>query len=386
MNMNERSLHIMMVGLRGFPDVQGGVERHVENLSRELVALGCAVTVLVRSRYQHQHIGPQWNGIRLRKIWSPVSAKFEAIIHTFLGVLYAAVVRPDILHIHAIGPALTTPLARILGLRVVVTHHGEDYNRQKWGAFAKKVLTLGEKFGMQYANARIAISGGLRNSVTQKFGIACAHISNGVELPDLCSQSVVLQKFALTPRRYVLLVSRFVPEKRHLDLIHAFLVAKMPEWKLVLVGKADHPDQYDRQISTAVHGADNIVCTGFLAGQDLHEVYLHAGIFVLPSSHEGLPISILEAMSYGLPIIASDIPPNREISNDAIDYFSVGDTASLTALLESKANATFEHDRCEEIREIIRSHYRWCDIAKKTYSVYASVRYPCDASVIKQRI
>jgi glycosyltransferase involved in cell wall biosynthesis len=383
--MTTRSLHIMMVGLRGFPNVQGGVERHVENLAKELVALGCVVTVLVRPRYQHQHIGHEWNGIRLRKIWAPLSAKLEAIIHTFLGVLYAAVVRPDILHIHAIGPALLTPLARLLGLRVIVTHHGEDYNRQKWGLFAKKVLKLGEKFGMRYANARIAISAGIRNSVAQRFGLTCAHISNGVELPDLSGASIVLQRFTLAPRRYVLLVSRFVPEKRHLDLIHAFLAARMPGWKLVLVGKPDHDGRYAGNIQAAADGAANIVCPGFLSGQALHEIYLHAGCFVLPSSHEGLPISILEAMSYGLPIIASDIPPNREIPNDAIDYFPVGDVAALTRLLESKVNSAFEPQRCDQIREIIRSQYRWCDIAEKTYSVYAAVRFPPGPSVKKER-
>lgn len=372
--MKTKPLHVMMLGLRGFPHVQGGVENHVENLSQELTALGCKITAVVRSRYQQKLARTDWNGIAVRGIWSPQSSHLEAIVHTFLGILYAATVRPDILHIHAIGPALMTPLARSLGLRVVVTHHGEDYNRQKWGKAAKCILKLGENFGMRYAHGRIVISKGILASVTQKFGIACDEISNGVKLPDLTGQSMVLNKFGIAARRYVLLVSRFVPEKRHTDLIHAFLAAKMPGWKLALVGKADHLNAYSASVQTAASGSGDIVCTGFLSGQELHEIYLHAGIFALPSSHEGLPISILEAMSYGIPIIASDIPANRELAGIAIDYFPMGDIEALTRLLEKKAVVQFESALCEQIRDIIRTNYSWRDIAKKTFSVYQTAK------------
>ena len=368
-------LHIMMLGLRGFPKVQGGVESHVENLSRELVAMGCTVTALVRSAHQTHDAGRPWQGIRFKKIWSPSSARLEAIVHTFLGVLYAATVRPDILHIHAIGPALMTPLARLLGLRVVVTHHGEDYQRQKWGRLAKLALKLGEQLGMRYAHAPIAISTGIRHAVALKIGRRCSCIVNGVGLPDLTGGTVILDKFGLVPRRYVLLVSRLVPEKRHIDLIHAFLAATMPGWKLVLVGKADHDDPYIGRVQAAADGAETIVFTDFLGGQDLHDIYLHAGIFVLPSSHEGLPIAILEAMSYGLPVIASDIAANREIANDAIDYFPVGDVKALTKLLEHAVEAPFDSMRCEQIRNIVRTTYRWRDIAEKTHAVYQEVTF-----------
>jgi glycosyltransferase involved in cell wall biosynthesis len=372
--MNAKPLHIMMLGLRGFPHVQGGVETHVENLSQELTALGCKITAIVRSRYQEKESRKAWNGITVRGIWSPQSSHLEAIVHTFFGILYAATVRPDILHIHAIGPALMTPLARTLGLRVVVTHHGEDYNRQKWGKAAKYILKLGENFGMRYAHGRIVISKGILASVTKKFGITCEEISNGVKLPELSGQSMILNKFGITARRYVLLVSRFVPEKRHTDLIHAFLAAKMPGWKLALVGKADHLNAYSAAVHTAASRSRDIVCTGFLSGQELHEIYMHAGIFALPSSHEGLPISILEAMSYGLPVIASDIQANRELAGIAIDYFPMGNIEALTLLLEKKANFEFETALCEQIRDVIRAKYSWRDIAQKTFSVYQTAK------------
>ena len=135
---------VMMLGLRGVPQVQGGVEKHVEELSSAFVEKGWDVEVLGRKPYLAQATPYVWNGVQVRPLWAPLSTKFEAIAHTFLGVLVAAYKRPDILHIHAIGPALLTPFARLLGLKTVVTHHGFDYDRDKWGGMARKMLKTGE--------------------------------------------------------------------------------------------------------------------------------------------------------------------------------------------------------------------------------------------------
>ncbi|MGA1288768.1 MAG: glycosyltransferase family 4 protein [Rubrivivax sp.] len=127
-----RALHIAWAGLRGLPGVQGGVETHAEQLCPRLAALGCRVTVLTRAPYQPADVGASWRGVALRRLWAPRHKHLEAVLHTLAAVLHAGLVlRPDVLHIQAIGPALWTPLARLLGLRVVVTHHGPDYQRQK---------------------------------------------------------------------------------------------------------------------------------------------------------------------------------------------------------------------------------------------------------------
>src|SRR6185436_1261331 len=139
-----------------------------------------SVDVLVRSPYHPKSKPPSYRGVRLKRLWSPRGGSLETLVHTLLGVLYAGLMRPDVLHIHAVGPALFTPLARLLGLRVVVTHHGPDYDREKWGVFAPWILRTGERFGMRYANARIVISKVIADLVRDKYAADSYLIPNGV--------------------------------------------------------------------------------------------------------------------------------------------------------------------------------------------------------------
>lgn len=366
-------MRVAFLGLRGFPNIQGGVETHAENLCPLLAELGCSVEVIARSTYQPKAIDT-WRSVRFRRIWAPKSKGLEAIVHTFLGVLYAGFVsRPDVLHIQAIGPALMTPLARLLGLRVVVTHHGPDYDRQKWGRFAKLALRLGERFGMRWSNARIVISRVIANIVLQSHNRESCLIPNGVVLPEIPTSTDILTLFGLEAGKYVVLVSRLVPEKRHLDLIEAFNMAAIPGWKLVIVGASDHPDAYVQEVLDQARKSPNIVCTGLQTGHALRELYGHAGIFVLPSSHEGLPIALLEALSYGLHVIASDIPANLEVGLPDKHYFPLGQVEALAARLkEFSTKPRLPEDRDQQ-RTWVSSRFNWNDIAIRTLDVYRSV-------------
>jgi glycosyltransferase involved in cell wall biosynthesis len=365
-----KRISIVVLGLRGFPRVQGGVETHAEFLYSELAGMDCDIEILVRDHYQPRDNPPIWRSIRFTRLWAPRGKGLEAIVHTFLGVLYAAIRRPDVLHIHAIGPALLTPLARILGLKVVVTHHGPDYERQKWGAAARMVLRLGERMGMRFASQRIAISKGVCSLVSAKYARDSSTIPNGVSTPDIPSTTAALAPFGLVPGKYVLLVSRLVPEKRHLDLIRAFAEARLPGWKLALVGAADHPDHYMQSVLDAAAAVPDVVATGFQSGLALRELYAHAGMFVLPSSHEGLPIALLEALSYGLPSIASDIPPNREVCNSGVDFYPLGDIGKLTQQLREHAAAGRNEHQASTVRMQMTDTYRWNAIARETRHVY----------------
>ncbi len=336
--------------------------------------MGCEVTVIARAGYQKPEFLDGWNGVKFKALWTPRSKGAEAVVHTFLGVLYAGLwLRPDVLHMQAIGPALMVPLARLLGLRVVVTHHGPDYDRQKWGRLAKTVLKLGESLGMRYANARVVISQTIRGLVKSKYGLESDLIPNGVTLPELPPTTGALKTFGLESGRYLLLVSRLVPEKRHLDLIRAFELARLPGWKLVLVGGSDHPDEYSRVVASETARVPGVVATGFQTGLSLRELYAHAGLFVLPSSHEGLPIALLEALSFGLRVLASDIPANLEVGLPGESYFPLGDTDALAKSLRFASVAPPSEQEREETRLWVSERYDWRRIAAQTLSVYRRV-------------
>jgi len=359
---------VLMLGLRGFPGVQGGVETHAENLCPHLVDQGWDVEVITRKPYHPPAVGREWRGVRLTPVWSPRKNGLEPMIHSALAVLRAAVTRPDIVHIQAIGPAFVTPLARLLGLKVVVTHHGPDYDRQKWGGFARLVLRLGERFGMRWSQAQIVISRTIFELVRAKHGVEATIIPNGVVAPDIPASHGCLDELGLAPRRYVLLVSRLVPEKRHLDLMQAFLAADMPGWKLVLAGAADHESSYVNEVRALAAQSDRIVMAGFRTGLALRELYAHAGVFVLPSSHEGLPIALLEALSYGLPSLASAIPANLEVGLAKEAYFQLGNRDELARKL-TLAASTGRVEGSVSTQQVL-DRYDWRKVAASTADVY----------------
>jgi glycosyltransferase involved in cell wall biosynthesis len=363
-------MKVLVLGVRGLPNVQGGVETHAEQLYTRLTELGCEVEVIVRTPFVSS-VHRSHGEIRLRRIWSPRAVGFEPLVHSILGVLYAGLTRPDILHIHAVGPAAVTPIARLLGLRVVVTNHGPDYERDKWGQFARWVLQTGESLGMRYSHARIAISRGIQTLIQSRYGRQSDLILNGVETRDPETDSAELKRRGLTRGRYFLQVSRVVPEKRQLDLIRAYASLSDRRWKLVLVGGAA-TDAYSRKVAAEAKEA-GVVMTGFLTGSPLRQLYSHAGAFVLPSSHEGLPIAILEALSYGLPVIASAIAANLEIGLDTRRYFPLGDVSALAQRLAEVTQSPEDEAARAERRRWVTDTYDWTRIAHQTLGVYRRV-------------
>ena len=365
---------IIALGFRGIPNVPGGVEVHASELYPRLQALGANVTVLGRNPYRPAGSPASWQGVTVRWLATPRREGVEALVHTFLGVLYAGVRRPDVLHIHAVGPWLFVPLAKLLGLKVVVTHHGQDYLREKWHGPARALLRLGEQLGMRFADERIVISRSIVDWVQQEYHRTTTLIPNGVaDLKPVTTCSLV-HRYGLTPNRYVIQVSRLVPEKRQLDLIKAFTSARLPGWKLILVGGAQGSQRYANLVAEQCAGNPAIVTTGFLSGGEVQELLSHAGIFALPSSHEGLPISLLEAMRLGTPIVASDIPANRETGLDDSCYFAVGDTDALSERLRKLAAATPEQRAlmAQRLRAAC-TRYDWDDIAESTMQVMKRV-------------
>lgn len=329
-------MKIVVTGTRGIPGIMGGVERHCEELCPRLAAMGLDVTVVRRTRYAADSL-KEWKGVKIKDLPSPGNKAFEAIVHTFLAVCYAARKKADVLYLNAVGPALLTPFAKMLGLKVVFVHHGPDYDRDKWGPLAKAVLKFGERQGCRYADEVMVISEVIRDIVARRCGrTERVHlIHNGVQEPEFCQEPAWFGELGIEDGRYVLGMGRLVPEKRFHDLISAFKEARLPEGtRLVIAGDADHEDDYSRNLK-AMAAEAGVVMTGAVRGSRLHSLLTGASCFVLPSSHEGLPIALLEAMSYRLPVIVSDIPANLEVGLPEGCYFPMGNTEALTSAIEA---------------------------------------------------
>ena len=360
---------VIFIGLRGIPQVQGGVETHVAALSARMAERGWEVEVLGRKPYLPSWKPFVWKGVTVTPLWSPRSKGLEALLHTAVSVVIAALRSPDIIHIQAIGPALLTPLARLLGLKVVVTHHGFDYERQKWGWLAKTVLRAGEAIGMKFSHANIAVSKSIADKVRLKLGVGAAFIPNGIEtdVPKLGTTSPdCLQGLS---GRYILAVGRIVEEKRQLDLIDAFARMNDPDAKLVIVGKADHDSSYMREVEQAAAATPGVILAGFQYGAALAELYGRAALFVLPSSHEGMPIVLLEALSNGIPCLASDIDANLALDLGTENYFALGDLDALAEAMEQKL-ATPDTAHCQARAIRIKDSYGWSPIVDRTITIY----------------
>lgn len=375
----EPIIKIVVLGTRGFPHVQGGIEVHCENLYPQLAKKGYEVIVLTRKPYVNLNIGI-YKGIKLIPLPCPKNKFLETFLHTLIGVIVAKKFSPDILHIHAIGPSLFTPIARLLGLKVVMTNHGPDYQRKKWGKLAKVILKLSEKSGSTWANDIICVSEAIAYHVKRKYNRYVNIIPNGVTIPKSMQSGTTLEKYALTKGLYILSVGRFVPEKGFHDLVEAFNQISTSNgqsleynWKLVIVGCADHEDRYSVHLKKKADKNNNIILTGFLTGEPLQELYSHAGLFVIPSYYEGLPIVLLEAMSYGLSCIASDIPANKNVELSANRFFKAGDVKGITEKIqEYLAKPLCEEEKRGQIA-MIAERYNWDTIANKTANVYKGV-------------
>lgn len=295
---------------------------------------------------------------------TPKKKSFEAIIHTFKAILKAKALKADIVHIHAIGPALLTPLARLLGMKVVFTHHGPDYDRDKWGFAAKTMLKLGERMGTMFANDVIVISNVINDILVRKYHRKDCHlIYNGVPEPEICDYPEYFTELGIEKGKYILGMCRFVPEKNLHHLVEAFSKIDTKGCKLVLAGDTDFEDEYSKHLKKIAreHG---VVLTGFIKGKKLHSLLTHARCFVLPSSHEGLPIALLEAMSYHLPVIVSDIPANLEVGLKKDVYFQVGNIKELTDKLRKNIDQPYLPINYD------MSKYNWDNIAEQVSEIY----------------
>lgn len=356
-------MKIVVTGTRGIPNIMGGVETHCEELFPRIANKGYDITIIRRKSYIKDSLS-EYKGVKLIDIKTPKKKSLEAIIHTFKAILKAKSLKADIIHIHAIGPALLVPMARLLGMKVVFTHHGPDYDRKKWGKAAKFMLKLGERMGTTFASDVIVISNVINDILIRKYHRKDCHlIYNGVPKPEMCDYPEYFDELGIEKGKYILGMCRFVPEKNLHHLVEAFSKINTQGCKLVLAGDTDFEDDYSRNLKKMAKEY-GVILTGFVKGKKLHSLLTHALCFVLPSSHEGLPIALLEAMSYNLPVIVSDIPANKEVGLNESDYFKVGDIKELSTKLQKMVT-----ENCHQ-RKYDMSKYDWDIIANQVEEIY----------------
>ena len=324
---------IAVIGTRGFPGIQGGVEAHSYHLYTHMDDVH--VRLYRRRAYLTEQSAQTFPNIEYIDLPSTRIKGFEAVWHTLLSVLHIMFHRPDVVHIHNIGPGMFAPLLRLMRLPVVLTYHSPNYEHAKWSAPARWLLRQCERLSLHFSNRIIFVNrhqmekcGALDKSV---------FIPNGIDPVTPTQSTTFLQQHGIDPGCYLLAVGRLTPEKGLEYLVEA--ANRQPQVnQVVIAGASDHDSAY-RDLLVRLDTHQKVIFTGFTTGDDLRQLYSHARAFVLPSVNEGFPMVLLEAMAYGLPILCSDIPGTRQVELPAEDYFAVGDvdaiTAAITRLLDA---------------------------------------------------
>lgn len=378
-------MKIAYIGLRAIGEnCAGGIESHVRELAVRMAARGHEVTVFCRGRYSGK--GPGGNG-RLKTVNLPAiyTKHLEAISHTAIS-LPALFSGYDIVHIHACGPSLLSWVPRLSRSKVVVTVHGLDFMRAKWNGLATLVLKAGAWTAVKCPHRTIVVSKTLRQFYRSRYGEQTVYIPNGVE-PARPTPIHGIRRFGVSGKDYILFLGRIVPEKGVHYLIEAFRELRT-DLKLLVTGGTCHTDAYWEQLTAMARGDDRIVFTGPLFGEDKSEVLSNAKLFVLPSDLEGMPIVLLEAMSYGLPVLSSDIPECREVfsgfsgdEREGRDHgplcssFRAGDSLDLRKELQAMIRDPALEEMGNRGRRHVLTHFNWDTIAQKTCQVYESILF-----------
>jgi len=369
-------MKIAFIGQKGIPAISGGVEKHVEELAVRLAAQGHEVIVYTRPNYCPAE-KKEFKGVRLISLPTIPTKHLDAISHTFFACLHVIfrAGKLDIVHFHSIGPSSMIGLLKLFKPRtpIIATFHTQCYFHKKWGSFAQAYLKFGEWACHKFADKVIVVSKSLAGYSKDKYQRNARYIPNGATLNKAVPAKEITEKWGLEKESYILAVSRLIRHKGLHHLIAAYnkLNEEAIKVKLVIVGDGSYTDGYVKEIKKLAQGNKNIIFTGRQSGRALEELFSNALFFVQPSESEGLSIALLEAMSYGLGVLASDIPENKEAVQDAGYYFKTKDAADFKDKLEKVlARPEVMREKGAEARERVKKFYDWDVITEETARVY----------------
>ena len=376
MQTQKKKLNIAMLGHKRIPSREGGIEIVVEELSTRMVKLGHQVTCYNRNghhvsgaEFDGSHLS-EYKGVQLKPVWTIDKKGLAAMTASLSGAIKAAFGKYDVVHFHAEGPCAMLWIPKLFGKRCIATIHGIDWQRAKWSGFASKYIKFGEKVAVKHADEIIVLSEGVQKYFKDTDGRETVFIPNGVNRPEIREAKLIKEKFGLDKDSYVLFLGRIVPEKGISYLIEAFKQIKTDK-KLVIAGGSSDTEAFMRELKELAKGDDRIVFTGFVQGELLEELYSNSYVYCFPSDLEGMPLSLLEAMSYGNCCVVSDIAECAEVIEDKAVVFRKSNVAQLKEKLQELCERLEKVQQYKETAaDFICQKYSWDDVVDRTIELY----------------
>lgn len=370
-------LNIAMIGQKVIPSRRGGIELVLTTLCPLLVKRGCNVVCYNRSdsEVENEYIGTvqdnYYEGVQLKKVLTIEKKGLSAASSSFFASVGAAFGKYDIVHYHAEGPSAMMWLPKLFGKRCIATVHGLDWQREKWQkGFGAKYIRWGEKNLAKYADEIIVLSEGVKKYFQETYNRDAVFIPNGVCKPQKRKPQLIKEKYGLNGNDYFCALSRLTEEKGVHYLIDAYKRIKTDK-KLLIAGDTSDTDDYVKELKKLAEGNSNIIFTGFVSGELLDEIYSNAYVYVLPSNLEGMPLSLLEAMSYGNAVIGSDIPEIADVVEDKAVIFEKSNVKDLAQKMQMLSdNPEMVEKFRNESSAFICSKYNWEDVADRTVALY----------------
>lgn len=374
--MKDSKLRIAMLGHKRIPSREGGVEVVVGELSTGMVKRGHKLVCYNRKGHHvsgkdfDQKKLREYQGVVLKEVLTVQKKGLAAMTSSFFASFRAAFGKYDVVHFHAEGPCAMLWLPKLFGKRCIATIHGLDHQRSKWGGFASKYILFGEKCAVKFADEIIVLSKNVQEYFINTYNRKTVFIPNGVTRPEFMPAEIISEEYGLTKDSYILYLGRLVPEKGVHYLIEAYKQINTDK-KLVIAGGSSDTSEYEKELIALADGDDRILFTGFVQGKPLQELYSNAYIYSLPSDLEGMPLSLLEAMSYSNCCLTSDIPECAEVTEDKGVTFKRSDINDLKIKLQYLCdNKDIVDSYKENAADFITAKYSWENIIDRTLELY----------------
>ncbi len=369
-------MKIAMIGHKRIPSREGGVEVVVEELATRLAKKGYQIDVYNRKGKNVQDKNAdkdkknikEYKGVHIITIPTINKKGIDALLYSFFASIRALFGKYDVLHYHAEGPCAMLWIPHLFRKKIIVTIHGLDWQRSKWGGFATKYIKFGEKLAAKYADEIIVLSKGVQNYFKDTYNRDTVFVPNGVNKPVTRNPSIIKEKYGLKKDSYILFLARIVPEKGLHYLIEAYKQIDTDK-KLVIAGGASHTNDYLKEIKNMVESDDRIIMTGFVQGDELEELFSNCYLYCLPSDVEGMPISLLEAMSYGCNCLVSDIKENTQVIDKYAKTFKKGNVEDLKEQIK-KILAKGINIKKSDVIDYILKKYNWDNIVNVMEKIY----------------